>query len=110
MATISPMTHIDSMKGKYARTDKVYTKVRKFDEQTIGVRLKHPVTNIPPSEAQQAVYDKFKAIRALVKTALADTAQKATLHKEWLQQHKCKSLYGYVFRKLYLESLNPQNP
>ena len=110
MAKISPMTHIDAMSGKYARTDKVYTRVRKFDEQVIGVRVKHPVTNDPPSAAQQTVYDKFKAIHALVKTALADSAQKATLRTEWLQQHKCKTLYGYTFHKLYNESLNPQNP
>ena len=95
------MTHIDSMKGKYAKSDKVYTKVRKFDEQTIGIRLKHPVTNDPPSAAQQTVQDKFKAVHAQVKTALADPAQKATLREEWLQQTRCKTLTGYVFRKLY---------
>lgn len=89
------------MKGKYAKSDKVYTKVRKFDEQTIGIRLKHPVTNDPPSAAQQTVQDKFKAVHAQVKLALADPAQKATLREEWLQQTRCKTLTGYVFRKLY---------
>ena len=101
MAKIEPMTHIDSMKGKYAKTDKVFTKVRKFDEQVIGVRLKHPVTNNPPSAAQQTVQDKFKVVYAQVKAALADPAQKATLREEWQQQKKCKTLTGYVFHKLY---------
>lgn len=104
------MTHIDSMKGKYAKTDKVYTKVRKFDERTIGVRLKHPVTNEPPSAAQQTVQEKFKTISAQVKTALADAEQKAVLTAEWQKQRKCKTLQGYAFRKFYKQSLTPENP
>ena len=110
MAKIEPMTHIDVMKGKYAKTDKVYTKVREFDNQVIGVRVKHPVTNDPPSAAQQTVQEKFKTVHAQVKTALADAEQNATLREEWLQQRKCKTLRGYAFRKFYLESLTPQNP
>lgn len=109
MAKISPMTHIDSMMGKYAKSDQVYTKVRKFDEQTIGVRLKHPVTNNPPSAAQLTAQEKFKTIFTQVQTALADSEQKAALRKEWQQQHKCKTLQGYTFRKLYLQSLT-SNP
>ena len=110
MAFISPMTHIDSMKGKYSRTDKVFTKVREIDEQTIGVRLKNPVTNEPPTAAQQTVQEKFKAIHAQAKTALADAGQKAALTAEWKQQHRCKTLHGFVFRKFYRESLTTQNP
>ena len=110
MAFISPMTHIDSMKGKYAKSDKVYTKVRKIDEQTIGVRLKNPVTNEPPSAAQQTVQEKFKTIHAQVKTALADAEQKAALQEEWAKQRRCKTLWGYAFRKFYNLSLTPQNP
>lgn len=104
------MTHIDTMSGKYARTDKVYTKVRKFDDQVIGVRLKHPVTNDPPSAAQQTVQEKFKTIYAQVKTALADSTQKATLQDEWKQQKRCKTLTGYAFSKFYAQSLTSQNP
>ena len=110
MAKIKPMTHIDSMMGKYAKTDEVYTKVRKFDEQVIGVRLKHPVTNDPPSAAQQTAQTKFKTIHTQVKTALADAEQKAALRVEWQQQRKCKSLTGYAFHKFYLQSLTQQNP
>ncbi len=98
------------MKGKYSRTDKVYTKVRKVDNQVIGVRLKNPVTNEPPSAAQQTVQEKFKTIHAQVKTALADAGQKAALEAEWKQQHKCKTLQGFVFRKFYRESLTTENP
>lgn len=104
------MTHIDTMSGKYAKTDKVYAKVRKFDDQVIGVRLKHPVTNNPPSAAQLTAQNKFKAIHTQVATALADADQKSTLRKEWQQQRRCKTLRGYAFRKLYLQSLTPNNP
>lgn len=95
------MTHFDSMSGKYSKTDKVYTKIRKFDEQVIGIRLKHPATNEPPSAAQLNAQNKFKAVYAQVKTTLADPAQKATYKEKWLKQRKCKTLTGYVFRELY---------
>ena len=104
------MTHIDTMSGKYAKTDKVYTKVRKFDDQVIGIRLKHPVTNEPPSAAQLTAQDKFITIHAQVKTALADAQQKAALKAEWKQQRRCKTLHGYAFRKFYIQSLTPENP
>ena len=101
MAKISPMTHIDSISGKYAKTDQVYTKVRAFDEQTFGVRLKHPATNEPPSAGQQTSQAKLASVAALVKTALADAAQKATLKAEWKAQKKYKTLVSYAFHKLY---------
>lgn len=110
MARIEPMTHLDSMAGKYSRTDKVYTRVRKFDNQVIGVRLKNPVTNEPPSAAQQTAQAKLRTIAAQAKTALADAEQKAALAEEWKQQRKCKTLWGYAFRKFYLQSLTSQNP
>ena len=109
MASISPMTHIDSMSGKYAKSDQVYTKVRKFDEQTIGVRMKHPATNEPPSAAQQTVQDKMKAVAAQVKAALADPDRKATLKAEWKAQKRCKTLTGYAFHKLYNAENGGQN-
>ena len=43
MSLLDLMTHFDAAHGKYSRTDKVYTRVRKFDNRTIGVALKHPV-------------------------------------------------------------------
>ena len=110
MAKIEPMTHLDAMVGKYNRTDRVYTKVRKVDNQVIGVRVKHPVTNEPPSAAQQTAQEKFITIQAQVNTALADAQQKAALQEEWSKQRKCKTLRGYAFRKFYRQSLTPQNP
>lgn len=101
MAKISPMTHIDSMSGKYAKTDQVYTKVRAFDEQTFGVRLKHPATNEPPSAGQQTSQAKLASVAALVKAALADPEQKATLKAKWKTQRKYKTLVSYAFHKLY---------
>ena len=110
MAKLEPMTHIDTMSGKYAKTDKVYTKVRKFDDQVIGVRIKHPATNNPPSQAQIAAQTKMTAVAALVKAAFANAEQKAALRAEWLQQRKCKTLTGYAFSKFYAQSSTPENP
>ncbi len=97
-------TPYDSNNGKYARTDQIHFKIRKFDERTIGVRMKHPATNEPPSAAQQTAQEKMKTVAAQVKTALADPAQKAKYKADWKAQRKCKTLTGYVFRKLYNES------
>ena len=104
------MTHLDSMAGKYSRTDKVYTRVRKFDNQVIGVRLKNPVTNEPPSAAQQTAQAKMRTVAAQAKAALADADQKAALQEEWAKQRRCKTLWGYTFRKFYNQSLTPNNP
>ena len=101
MAQLNMATPFDSNKGKYAKTDQIYFKIRKIDEKTFGVRMKHPATNQPPSAAQQAVQDKMKTVMAQVKTVLADPAQKATYKEKWLKQRKCKTLTGYVFRELY---------
>jgi len=103
MSKINMATPFDSNNGKFAKTDQIYFKIRKFDEQVIGVRLKHPATNEPPSVQQQAVQTKLATVAARVKTALADPAQKATLKAEWKAQRKCKTLTGYVFHKLYNE-------
>ena len=100
MAKLQMATPFDSNKGKYAATDEIYFKVRKFDDQVIGVRLKNPVTNEPPSEAQQTVQAKFANMVEQVNTALADSGQKAQLTKEWKAQKRCKTLRGYVFSKL----------
>lgn len=103
MAKINPMTHIDSMQGKYSKSDRVYTRVRKFDEMTIGVRLKHPVTNQPPTVAQQAVQELFATVIAKVKTALADASQRAQYKADWKKQKRYKTLTSYVFHVKYLE-------
>ena len=108
MAKINPMTHIDSMQGKYSKSDRVYTRVRKFDELTIGIRLKHPATNEPPTTAQQAVQDLFTTVASKVKTALADASQRAQYKADWKKQKKYKTLTSYVFHKLYeAETANP---
>lgn len=101
MAKISPMTHFDAISGKYARTDKVYTRVRKFDNQIIGVALKHPATNLPPTEGQQTAQQKMKAVQAKVTAALADASQRAQYMVKWKSQTKYKTLRGYVFAQKY---------
>lgn len=103
MALITLMTHFDAVSGKYAKTDKVYTRVRKFDNCTIGIRLKNPVSNDPPTEGQKTAQDKFKTVQGKVATALADPAKRATYVQEWKAQHKYKTLRTYVFAQLYNE-------
>ena len=95
------MTHIDSMQGKYSKSDRVYTRVRKFDELTIGVRLKHPTTNEPPSAAQKQAQDLFATVAAKVKAALADATQRADYKTQWKAQRKYKTLTSFIFHKLY---------
>ena len=102
MAKLKMATPFDSNNGKYAKTDQIYFKTRRFDEQVIGVRQKHPTTNEPPTANQQAAQTQFATVAAQVKTALADPTQKTALKAEWKQQKKCKTLTGYVFRKIYL--------
>lgn len=101
MAKIEPMTHLDAIRGKYARTDKVYTRVRTFDNQIIGVALKHPATNLPPTEGQQTAQQKMKAVQAKVTAALADASQRAQYMVKWKNQTKYKTLRGYVFAQEY---------
>ena len=102
------MTHIDSMKGKYSKSDRVYTRIRAFDEATIGVRLKHPTTNEPPTAAQQTAQTLFTTVAAKVKTALADATQKADYKAQWKAQRKYKTLTSFIFHKLYeQETTNP---
>ena len=98
------MTHLDSFSGKYHHTDKVYTKIRKFDEQVIGVRLKKPVTNVPPSEKQAAVQQKMTAVAAQAKAIFSDAEQLATYRAAWKKQKKIPTLTGYVYAQLYKQS------
>lgn len=98
----------DAERGKYAKSDQIYFKIRKFDNAIFGVRLKHPATNEPPTAAQQAAQDTFITVAGKVKTALADASQKATYKTEWKAQRKYKTLWSYVFHKLYeQETTNP---
>lgn len=101
MAKLQPFTHLDSLRGKYSKTDQVYTKVRKVDNQVIGVRMKNPATNEPPSVAQEVAQTKFAAVIAQVVTTLANAEQKASYEVAWRKQRKFKTLRGYVFHQLY---------
>ncbi len=104
MAFINPMIYLDAFLGKFGRTDKVYAKVRKFDNQTIGVALKHPVTNDPPTEAQKVVQDKFKTVQTKVNTIMADPEQLEAYKTKWHQQHKYVTLRSFIFAKVYDET------
>ena len=101
MSKINPMTHIDSMKGKYSKTDKVYTKIRKKDEQVIGVRIKNPATNEPPSASQKTAQDNLAAAAARVHEALTNPETAATYRQKFNKQRRYKTFTGYVFHLLY---------
>lgn len=94
-------TPYDSNKGKYARTDQIYFKIRTFDENTFGVRLKHPTTNQPPTAGQKAAQDMLTLVAGKVKTELADASKRANHKIAWKAQRKYKTLWSYVFHKLY---------
>lgn len=101
MAKMNMATPYDSNYGKYAHTDQIYFKIRKFDQQTLAVRLKHPTTNEPPSAAQQTAQTKLAEVAALVKAALANPERKTELKAEWKKQKRYKTLTGFAFHKLY---------
>lgn len=104
MAKIQPMTHMDSMSGKYNRTDKVYTRVRKFDNQVIGVALKNPVRNQPPTEAQTIVQQKMTSVAAQAKAIFSDPTQLATYKASWKKQRRIPTLSGYIYAQLFKQS------
>ena len=101
MAKINPMIHIDSMLGKYSKTDRVYTRVRKKDEATFGIALKHPTTNQPPTAAQSVAWEDFSAVTTLTKAELADSAKKAAHREAFDKQSRYKTIWGYVFHLMY---------
>ena len=98
------MTHLDSFSGKYHHTDTVYTKIRKFDEQVIGVRLKKTVTNVPPFEKQATVQQKMTTVAAQAKAIFLDAEQLATYRAAWKKQKKIPTLTGDVYAQLYKQS------
>lgn len=104
MAKITAMVHLDRISGKYHRTDKVYTRVRKFDNQIIGVALKNPVTNDPPSEGQAAAQQKLSSMAEQAKAIFADAEQLATYRSSWKKQKKIPTLLGYIYAQLYKQS------
>jgi hypothetical protein len=103
MAQIIMSTPHDAERGKYAKSDQIYFKIRKFDNAVFGVRLKHPATNEPPTAAQQAAQDLFTTVAAKVKTALADASQRAQYKADWKKQKKYKTLTSYIFHVKYEE-------
>ena len=104
MAKIQPMIHMDSMSGKYNRTDRVYTKVRKFDNQVIGVALKKPVRNQPPTEAQATVQQKMANVAAQAKAIFSDPTQLATYKASWKKQKRIPTLSGYIYAELFKQA------
>lgn len=104
MAKIRPMIHMDSMSGKYHRTDRVYTRVRKFDNQVIGVALKNPVRNQPPTEAQAAVQQKIANVAAQAKAIYSDPTQLATYRTAWKKQRRIPTLSGYIYAELFKQA------
>ena len=100
MAIIKNSTPVDSIKKKFSGSDEIHFRNRKKDNATIGVRVKHPY-NGGSSEAQQAVRETFKTVRAQVDAIMADPEQRATYDAKYKAQKKYLSLRGYIFAMEY---------
>ena len=100
MAIIKNATPFDSIKKKFSGSDEIHFRNRKKDNATIGVRVKHPY-NGGSSEAQQAVRETFKTVRAQVDAIMADPEQRATYEAKYKAQKKYLSLRGYIFAMEY---------
>ena len=98
------MTHLDGISGKYHHTDKVYTRVRKFDNQIIGVALKNPVTNDPPTEAQAAAQQKMASIAQQAQAIFQDQAQLLVYRTAWKKQKKIPTLTAFIYAELYKQA------
>ena len=100
MAIIKNATPFDSVRKKFSGSDEIHFRNRKKDNATIGVRVKHPY-NGGSSEAQQAVRETFKTVRAQVDAIMADPEQRATYEAKYKAQKKYLSLRGYIFAMEY---------
>lgn len=100
MAIIRNATPFDSIQRRFSGTDSIHFSNRKADNATIGVRIKHPYDG-GSSEAQQQARTAFMAAQAKVKEILADSTQRADYEKQFKAQHKCITLRGFIFRKVY---------
>ena len=100
MAIIKNSTPFDSVQKKFSGSDEIHFRNRKKDNATIGVRVKHPY-NGGSSEAQQAVRETFKTVRAQVDAIMADPEQRATYEAKYKAQKKYLSLRGYIFAMEY---------
>jgi hypothetical protein len=98
MSQIKPMGLVESMSGKICAHSDMYF-FRKNGKVFSGKRC-YPSTK-EPSEAQQAVQNKFKTAHTNAKEALADPEQRATYEAAFKTQKKYYSLYGYVFAQEY---------
>ena len=98
------MIHLDRISGKYNRTDRVYTRVRKFDNQVIGVALKNPVRNQPPSAGQATAQQKMSSVAAQAKAIYSDPTQLAEFRTAWKKQRRIPTLSGYIYAQLYKQA------
>ena len=87
----------DAEKGKFAKSDQIYFRIRRFDNAVFAVRLKNPSRNNPPTPAQEEAQQLFTDNAAKLKLIFADETQKAELKEAWLKQRKYKTFTGYVF-------------
>ena len=100
MALIKNSTPFDSIKKKFSGSDEIHFRNRKKDNATIGVRVKNPYDG-GNSEAQKAVRETFKTVRAQVDAIMADPEQRASYEAKYNAQKKYLSLRGYIFAKEY---------
>ena len=91
------------IKGKAARTDKVYFK--KMYGSTFMIRVDNPYTG-PLTAAQKAVNARFKAVQEDARTLKVDDPDKfQELKRKFASQRRYKTLFGYIFKTLWDEAL-----
>ena len=110
MARITPASHIVTISGKLARTDRTYTRVNQHTGQVYGIAIHHPNRIEQPTEAQQRSQSLFRDTWHQVDALLADPTQRADyerLFRQHLSQSRkrrkqpCASLRTFVFHLLY---------
>ena len=110
MSRITPASHIATISGKLARTDRTYTRVNKHTGQVYGIGIHNPNRVEHPTEAQQRSQSLFRDTWHQVDTLLSDPSQRAEyerLFRQHLSQSRkrrkkpCASLRTFVFHLLY---------
>ena len=94
------------IKGKAARTDKVYFK--KMYGSTFMVRIDNPYTG-PLTAAQKAVNARFASVQADVRALKVEDPDKyQELKRKFASQRRYKTLFGYMFKVLWDEALEAE--
>ena len=94
------MALIESMRKKVCEHSDVYFRTNKRTGKVTTGKLCNPSTK-EPSENQVKAKARFTKVQAAVRAILAGSSEQATrLRKEYMNQTKYGSLFGYAMHKL----------